>query len=408
MGFADLKKLLEKKNRIFIILIIWMLIGYTFLQFSFEFQLLGFTINGFIIYLPLLVICIVLFFIAFFLGGDLRELNRQTIAKGLVFLVIVIVIFLFVGQEILFLIGYVSFVISFIVYIFITSIFTMVYCLKYGTQLDEAFYKMPAPIAFVWRWGIFLVGIVVSILMIYFVGLISIGTTEITVILTIGRFEFRVYDFVRYVPMIIIGVIIGLAAISLITLILEKNHAFNAWLGIFFVVSSIYACVLMINAFLGGQVANVSPLLDNPLVYLLIYIFDIIIILYTISTLIGTKAEMILDLKVFRPIKQDGILIFLILCKVAYEFGDYLLVDNKVGGVNAVLLKNVAVFWLFIPLMVIMGLYGIISYGKIKKERKTEKRIKKEKKAEEKAKIKKAKAVEKARLKRLKKREKGK
>jgi hypothetical protein len=158
----------------------------------------------------------------------------------------------------------------------------------------------------------------------------------------------------------------------------------------------------MVNTFLGGQIANVSPLLDNPFTYLLIYIFEVLVILYTISTLIGTKAEIILDLKVFKPIKQDGILIFLILCKVADEFGDYLLVDNKIAGVNAGLLKNVAIFWLFIPLMVIMGLYGILSYGKIKLKRKREKRLKKKRKADEKARKKRLKEQEKARKKRMK------
>ena len=140
----------------------------------------------------------------------------------------------------------------------------------------------------------------------------------------------------------------------------------------------------MINAFLGGDVSNVSPLLDNPLTYALIFAFELILILYTISVLIGSKAEIILDLKVFKPIKPDGILIFLILSKVAYEFGDILLADYEYGGANIVLLKNVAVFWLFIPLMVFMGLYGIASYGKIKRERKTEQYFKKKQKTEDK------------------------
>lgn len=402
MGFADLKKLLTKENRIFLFLIIWMLIGYTFLQFDFEFYILGFVFNGFIIYIPLLVICIVLFLIAFFLGGDLRELNYKTVIKGIVFLVIVIIIFLFLGQEIIFLIGFYSFLVSFIFYIFLTSIFSMYYCYRYGVKMDEVFYKMPAPVAFVWRWTIFLIFTAVAIFIVFFVGAISIGVTEITVLLTIGNYQFRLYDFVRYVPIVIIGIIIGLLVISFISMIIGKNHPFNAWLGIFFLFSGVYACVLMVNTFLGGQIANVSPLLDNPFTYLLIYVFEVLVILYTISTLIGTKAEIILDLKVFKPIKQDGILIFLILCKVADEFGDYLLVDNKIAGVNAVLLKNVAIFWLFIPLMVIMGLYGIISYGKIKLERKREKRIKKKRKADEKARKKRIKEQEKARKERMK------
>jgi hypothetical protein len=400
MGFQDLKKLLKKENRIFLFLIIWLVIGVTLIKFSLEFQILGFVINGFIVYLPLLIVCIVLFLITFFLQGDIKKLNSKTIAKGIIFLILVGIIFLFLGQEILFLIGYISFVVSFIFFIFITSIFTMYYCYRYGIKLDDAFYKMPAPIAFVWRWLIFLIGTIGAIALIIFIGEISIGATKITVLLKIWGYEFRIYDFVRIVPNVIIGVIIILILISFILLIIEKNHAFDAWLGLFFIFSSIYASVLMINAFLGGEIARVSPILDNPITYIVVFIFDLIILFYTISALIGSKAEIILDLKIFKPIKPDGVLVFLILCKVAYEFGDINLADNKVAGVNAVLLKNVAVFWLFIPLMIIMGLYGIISYGKIKQKRKAEKRIKKQEKAREKARLKQEKERERERKKR--------
>jgi hypothetical protein len=393
MALSDLKKLFYKENRIFLILIIWMLIGYTFLQFNYQIQILGLILNGIVIFFPLLVICIVLFLISFFLGGDIKNLNSKTVLKGVVFLVIVVIIFLFLGQEILFLIGVITFIVSFIAYIFITSIFTMYYCFHYGFSLDEAFYKLPAPIAFVWRWFIFICGIVFSIALILFIGAISVGTTELAVVLKLGRYEFRVDEFVALVPSIIIGIIIALTIISLLALIFTKNHSFNAWLGIFVLFSSIYASFLMINAFLGGQVANVSPILDNPFVYALIFVFDIFLILYTISALIGTKAELILDLKIFKPIKADGILIFLILCKIAYEFGDYYLADNKFAGVNAVLLKNIAVFWLFIPLFLIMGLIGIISYGRIKRVRKAKKKYKKIVKEREKEKKRKEKAV---------------
>lgn len=384
MALVDLKKLLEKENRLFLLLIIWLIVGFTFLQFNIEFQILGFTFNGIVIYLPLLIICIVLFLIAFFLQADIKKLTRNTLIKGIILLIIVIIIFLFLGAEILFLIGLASFIVSFIFYIFITSIFSMYYCYRYGIKMDEAFYKAPTPIAFLWRWIIFLVGIVAAIALILFIGAVSIGATELSALLKIGRYEIKLQDFVALVPNIIIGVIISLTLISILAMILTKNHAFNAWLGIFFVFSSLYASVLMVNAFLGGDVANVSPILDNPITYALLFIFDLFIILYTISALIGTKAEIILDLKVFKPIKADGILIFLILCKVAYEFGDFYLADNKVAGVNAVLLKNISVFFLFIPLMIIMGLYGIISYDKIKKERKEEKLDKKAKKARDK------------------------
>ena len=93
MGLKDLKGLLKKENHFFLILIIWLLVGYTFLQFNVEFQVLGFVINGIIIYLPLLIICIVLFLIAFFLQADIKKLTRNTVIKGIAVLVLVAVIF---------------------------------------------------------------------------------------------------------------------------------------------------------------------------------------------------------------------------------------------------------------------------------------------------------------------------
>ncbi|MFX1338952.1 MAG: hypothetical protein ACFFDK_10110 [Promethearchaeota archaeon] len=395
MAFIDLKKLLEKENLLFLVLIIWLLIGYTFLQFNIEFQILGFIFNGIVIYLPLLIICIVLFLIAFFLQADIKKLTRSTVLKGIVLLIIIGIIFLFLGTEILFLIGVITFFVSFIFYIFITSIFAMYYIYRYGISLDEAFYKAPKPIAFIWRWIIFLVGTAAAIALILFIGAVSIGTTKLNALLRIGGYTFRINEFVAFIPLIIIGIIIGLIVISFFALLLQKNHPFNAWLGLFFIFSALYGSVLMVNAFLGGEVSNVSPILDNPITYAILFIFDVFLILYTISCLIGSKAEIILDLKIFKPIKPDGILIFLILCKVAYEFGEFYLADNKIAGVNAVLLKNIAVFFLYLPLMAIMGLAGILQYGRIKWERKTEKRAKKARKERDKERKKRIKKREK-------------
>ena len=209
MGFKDLKGLLKKENHFFLILIIWLLVGYTFLEFNIEFQIIGIVINGIVIYFPLLIICIVLFLIAFFLQADLKKLTRNTVLKGIAFLIVVIIIFLFIGAEILFLIGVVSFIVSFIFYIFITSIFTMYYIYRYGIDLDSSFYKMPTPIAFTWRWLIFLVGTAAAVALILFIGAVSVGTTKITVIIVIAGQEFFIHRFVEIIPYIIVGIILG-------------------------------------------------------------------------------------------------------------------------------------------------------------------------------------------------------
>ena len=184
----------------------------------------GFVINGIIIYIPLLIICIVLFLIAFFLQADIKKLTRYTVLKGIGFLIIVIIIFMFLGAEILYLIGLVSFIVSFIFYIFITSIFTMYYIYHYGISMDETFYKMPTPIAFTWRWIIFLAGIAAAIALILFIGAISVGTTNIIVIIKVGGQELLIHRFVEIIPYIIIGIIIGLTAISLYAILSNQRR----------------------------------------------------------------------------------------------------------------------------------------------------------------------------------------
>ena len=68
MVFTDLKKILEKENRLFLILVILLIIGFTFSQFG----LLGY---GTYIFIFLLGICIVLFIAALIFRIDLKQLS---------------------------------------------------------------------------------------------------------------------------------------------------------------------------------------------------------------------------------------------------------------------------------------------------------------------------------------------
>ena len=218
MPIKDLGKLLEKENRLFLVLVIWLIVGYAAIEFNFEVIIFGFVLNGLIIFMPLLIICIVLFLIAFFLQGDLKELKWSSLVRGGVFLFVVSALMYLFGAELLFLIGVVSVFVSFISYIFITSTFSMYYCFKYGMHLDDAFAKLPRPIAFFWRWFVFLAGTIIALLMIYFIGAVSIGTTPLHGTITIVGREFRINDIVRFVPLIIIGIILSLVVISLLAL----------------------------------------------------------------------------------------------------------------------------------------------------------------------------------------------
>ena len=108
MPIKDLGKLFEKENRLFLVLVIWLIVGYTAIEFNFEVIIFGFVLNGLIIFMPLLIICIVLFLIAFFLQGDLKELKWSSLVRSGVFLFVVGALMYLFGVQLLFLIGVVS------------------------------------------------------------------------------------------------------------------------------------------------------------------------------------------------------------------------------------------------------------------------------------------------------------
>ena len=72
MVFSDLKKIIEKENRLFLILVLLLIIGFTFSQFG----LLGY---GTYFFVFLLGICIILFIAALIFRIDLKNLSLKQI-----------------------------------------------------------------------------------------------------------------------------------------------------------------------------------------------------------------------------------------------------------------------------------------------------------------------------------------
>ena len=62
--------------------------------------------------------------------------------------------------------------------------------------------------------------------------------------------------------------------------------------------------------------------------------------------------------------KVDAVIMWLIFSKAAYEIAKA--ADPRIA---ADLINAVLGFFLFVPLFAIAGIYGIIKYGKVKKER---------------------------------------
>ena len=91
-----------------------------------------------------------------------------------------------------------------------------------------------------------------------------------------------------------------------------------------------------------------------------IYAVDVLLIVYTTATLIGQKTEVLSEK--FKFVKPDGILMWLIFSKAAYEFAKAGIETMNISAFNAI-----AGIILFTVLFFIAGLYGIAKYAQREK-----------------------------------------
>ncbi|MFX1453393.1 MAG: hypothetical protein ACFFCM_21340, partial [Promethearchaeota archaeon] len=128
MVFSDLKILFEKQNRLFLVLVTLLIIGFTLSQFG----LFGL---GTFIFVFLLGICMVLITATLIFRMNLRELSQKQIILYL--LIAIGITFLIIMR---FYIGHmffqVYFIFGIIAYVAITSIFSMYYCYQLGVSWD--------------------------------------------------------------------------------------------------------------------------------------------------------------------------------------------------------------------------------------------------------------------------------
>ncbi|MFX1257292.1 MAG: hypothetical protein ACFFAN_05510, partial [Promethearchaeota archaeon] len=334
----------KKEYRLFLVLVIWLLIGFTLFQFN---RTLVF---AYIVFLPLLAICVVLFFVALILHKDLKTLSFKQIVIyciiagliGLLFIIARLVMIITGIFSILLLIAIVS-------YVFITAIFYMYGCYRYGVEWDEKIYSLSSPLNHILRWTIFLGGTLLAVLITFFVSRIGISWAIRSA---------EIGNAFAWIAVIIMFLIIGLALIGGLFIFAGK---LNAWLGIFFLFVALYTTYLMFNAFYA--LSTSGDVTYRLWIRICLYIFDVCLILYTVGTILGEKVEIIS--KKLKFVKSDAILMWLIFSKAAFEFANL-----GIEGMNVETFNAVVGFVLFIPLLFIAGLYGILSYGKMKKERK--------------------------------------
>ena len=320
MGFSGLKRLFKKKYRIFLLIVIWLLMGIFIAAFNFDL--------GIIILTPLIPLCIVLFAISIF--TDLRDMKLLTFIIVIIVTAILVIGFLLFRNVIVPLL----FDLSIISYIVIIAIFTLYACYNGGRNLDEIIYtKFPSPLHHIMRWLEFLGGIALGLLIIY----------------NIYIFTGAQLFMITWIIIITILVLAGIAVILLLT------GKFNAWLGTFSLYAGIYFAYLVVVFLLGPEILELGGVYPTMIV-IIFAIFDIIILLYTIGVLVGERAD-IISKKI--KIGADTILMWLIFSKASYELA-------KLLNPSIISFKYWWVLIIFILLLGIVGFIGIIKYKKFR------------------------------------------
>ena len=267
-----------------------------------------------LIFYPLLLVCLVLFVYTAFFRGDIRHFTWKNLGKAGGFIGIGVVAYILLGYYVF--IGMIDlftslmFVVSIFSYIAITAVFSMYFCFEQGVKLDDTVYKAPTFWAFLLRWGLFFLCVLVSFFMVWY-GPAYIASTAPLEQKSVGSGALR--DMLVWLPVLTVGIIVGLTIAALVILVIRGK--FNAWLGIFFFFISAYVTFLMVGALFTVRSGNTLPIF---IARIIMFCFDMFLLLVTIGGLVGKKADLIGEK--LKVINSDAILIWLIFAKAAYEY----------------------------------------------------------------------------------------
>lgn len=353
----NLKKIFKKENWRLAILVLWLLVGVIVIQFL--------PIAGIIIFLPYLTFLMFLFLLSL---GTRKNIMEYPTWKIVLLLVISLPLMILLAIILIAL-----FAISIVSYFFFTSWFILYACYLIGIGIEKKLLKLPRSRTFI-RTVIFFGGIFGSLLLLY---LFIIGPTlfDFSLISTV-----EVPLFLNLAYLVVGCVIIGLAIFGII---LMFKRIFNAWLGTFFILVVIYTLFLVVKIYIGLDDGGGSNTAQSIWTDIGMLIVDLVIILYSLSTLMGKNAELLA--KRFKRMGIDTAIIWLIFSKVSYEFihhFPYTLFEainipwiqflTRLNNDVINFWKNVAVLLFFIVLLLVIGIYEIRKYTKQQKELKIE------------------------------------
>lgn len=358
----NLKKLGLKENRKYLILVIWLLVNITIIQLPFKYSVQIFAINidlldliGVIIYVPFLTFLVFTFLYSLVAKKDVKDIASWKVLL-VFFLTLPLMFFLIPIMVGIFLFSIFS-------YFFFTSWFILYGSYLSSKRLDDSF-KRRVHSSF-YRIIQFFGGSILSIVLLvaYLVGSQTIGDL---VGLTLTQ---AVYDTLNYV-VVFIGIIVIIFII--VGIVFMFKRIFNAWLGMFSLSVVIYTFYLLIKIFLalrstGGEETSITT-------QIIMLIVDLGILIYSVSTLMGSQAELLSKNIGIKRIGVDSVLIWLVFSKVAYEFihnypfalfSGFAYVDfiDVLDEAVINLVKNIGVLFFFLILLVTLGFYQIKKYN---------------------------------------------
>lgn len=358
----NLKKLGLKENRKYLILVIWLLVNITIIQLPFEFSIQIFAINidlfdliGVVTYIPFLTFLAFIFLYSLASKRDVKEVASWKVLLTF-FLTLPLMFFL-----IPMLVG--IFLFSLFSYIFFTSWFILYGAYLSSKRLDDSL-KRRVHSSF-YRVIQFFGGSLLAIVLLtaYIFGSQNIGDL-------IGlTFTQAVYDTLNYV-VIFIGIIVIIFII--VGIVFMFKRIFNAWLGMFSLSVVIYTFYLLVKIFLAlRSTGGVESSIATQIIMLIV---DLLILLYSISTLMGSQAELLSKNIGIKRIGVDSVLIWLVFSKVAYEFIHNFPFTLFSGSVyfdfidlldEAIInfLKNIGVLIFFLIILVALGFHQIKKYN---------------------------------------------
>jgi hypothetical protein len=242
----------------------------------------------------------------------------------------------------------------------------MIYaCYLVGKNVDSNLHKIPKARPFL-RTLIFIGGLAGSLILLYLF-IIAPSILDLSVLTTL-EFDLKGFPwYLNYVYIVVGGMIIGLAILCIVYLF---KKSFPGWFGIFAILVSLYTLFLVMKIYFG--IVDTEENKVGPIwAYVWMIVPDMLIIFYTLSTLMGSQAEFLN--KKFKRFGLDTVIIWLILSKVAYEFIHYfpyqVFGQVNIPWISALssldnddinLYKNIAVLAFFILLLLVISIYEMI------------------------------------------------